>query len=367
MTWAEWIAFFPTWLGHACLAMFALNNLYGRDIPKTFLKPYRLFTGLMIFTFPVTFYLLREVPWVWGYFWFCCGIALVVVPVLTVIRQVRPTPKAIVSTKTTTVDYWPKLGQAAIGRGKWAWVPRLPGTCVFKVDFTTLEMKLPNQPTEWAGLSIVLLSDLHFHGTPSREFFEAVLADLRVQPTPDLVLLAGDFVDTDDHHTWIEPLLSQLPAKLGRFAVLGNHDIHHHPETIRASLTRAGYTLLSNTSQTIDVRGHALELLGHEGPWFPHQRAAPANTIRWMLAHSPDNFPEAQATGCQLMFAGHVHGGQIRLPLFGSLFVPSIFGRRYDQGVFEKNGTIMIVNRGLSGKEPLRYNCHPQIIRIELK
>ena len=75
----------------------------------------------------------------------------------------------------------------------------------------------------------------------------------------------------------------------------------------------------------------------------------------------------AQANGIGLMFCGHVHGGGIRVPLFGSLFVPSIYGRRFDYGVFEQNATVMAVNRGVSGKEPLRIRCNPQVLRVTLK
>jgi hypothetical protein len=44
-----------------------------------------------------------------------------------------------------------------------------------------------------------------------------------------------------------------------------------------------------------------------------------------------------------------------------------MYGRRFDMGVFEGNGTVMVVGRGLSGKEPLRFRCNPQAIRITLR
>lgn len=67
------------------------------------------------------------------------------------------------------------------------------------------------------------------------------------------------------------------------------------------------------------------------------------------------------------MLCGHVHGGGIRVPVIGSIFVPSVYGRRFDQGAFAAGGTAMVVSRGVSGKEPLRIRCHPQAIRITLK
>jgi predicted MPP superfamily phosphohydrolase len=67
------------------------------------------------------------------------------------------------------------------------------------------------------------------------------------------------------------------------------------------------------------------------------------------------------------MLAGHVHGGQIRFPLLGSVFVPSRYGRRYDCGTFEEPPTVLHVSRGLGGQQPLRYNCRPEVTLLVLK
>jgi hypothetical protein len=50
----------------------------------------------------------------------------------------------------------------------------------------------------------------------------------------------------------------------------------------------------------------------------------------------------------------------------GSIFVPSVYGRRFDAGVFGVGGTVMVVGRGLSGREPLRFRCRPQVLRLTL-
>jgi predicted MPP superfamily phosphohydrolase len=67
------------------------------------------------------------------------------------------------------------------------------------------------------------------------------------------------------------------------------------------------------------------------------------------------------------MLAGHNHGGQIRLPVIGSIFVPSRYSRKYDCGTFHEPPTLLHVNRGLGGQQPLRYYCRPEVTRIMLR
>ncbi len=249
-----------------------------------------------------------------------------------------------------------------------ALVPRLPGSDVFRVDFTRVTLAVPGLPDAWDGAEILLVSDCHFHGTPAKCFFDAVVDRLLAEAPPDLVLFAGDTVDTDTHAAWIQPVLGRLTATGGKFAVLGNHDAHHDPDAVRRELAAAGYDVLGNGWKTVTLRGEPLTIIGHEGPWFgpPPDLAGAPQGFRLLLSHSPDNFAWAQAHGVTLMVAGHVHGGQIRVPLFGSIFVPSKHGRRFDQGTFSENGTVMVVSRGLSGKEPLRMNCRPEVVRVRL-
>jgi predicted MPP superfamily phosphohydrolase len=128
--------------------------------------------------------------------------------------------------------------------------------------------------------------------------------------------------------------------------------------------------VLDNCWRTVGIRGETLLAIGHEGPWFrpgPDLKGSPEAAFRLLLSHTPDNINWARTQGINLMLSGHNHGGQIRLPLFGSLFVPSFYSRRYDCGLFHRSPTLLYVNRGLGGKEPLRYNCRPEISRFILR
>ena len=372
------------WVGHACIWTYLLNNFYGRRIPKKFLKPWRLFTGILIvaglpllwwsFEYKYRVELYPEGTWstlVYFYAAYCLFTGLIVFPILTVARLLRRRPSSLIEEKTDTLDLWPEFGERLVGDGNWQRLTRIPGNGAFKVDFTELALAPPRLPRAWDGLSILLLSDFHFHGTPSREYFQRILDEINSQPPADIVALAGDYVDSDAHREWIASLLGQLKWKECGLAILGNHDEHHGPEQIRDELAKIGYRVFSNRSETLPIRGVPCEVIGHEGPWF---QPAPvlaskskSKSFRLCLSHSPDSFYWGQRHGIDLMLCGHVHGGQIRLPVIGSIFVPSVYSRRFDMGVFEQNGTLMVVGRGLSGKEPIRFRCNPQVIRIALK
>jgi hypothetical protein len=89
--------------------------------------------------------------------------------------------------------------------------------------------------------------------------------------------------------------------------------------------------------------------------------------FRIAVAHSPDQFGWARYYDFDLMLAGHTHGGQIRFPLIGPVFSPSHHGVRYAAGTFYQPPTLMHVSRGLSGTRPLRFNCPPELARLNLR
>ena len=82
--------------------------------------------------------------------------------------------------------------------------------------------------------------------------------------------------------------------------------------------------------------------------------------------HSPDEFEWAQKNDVDVILAGHLHGGQVRLPVFGAILSPSRYGVRYALGVFTSGNTVMHVSRGTGSLTPLRYNCPPEVSLLTL-
>lgn len=299
----------------------------------------------------------------------CAVVGLFVLPLVSIMRIYRPIPGVLAGNRTRTIDVATRLGYKPVGRGKYRHVARLPWNEVFQVDFGERTLCLPRLPKALDGMSILHLSDLHLCGTPDRKFHQEVM-DLCNAWEPDLVAVTGDIVDSWHHHRWIMPILGRLRYKSAAFAILGNHDSWHDPALVRRRLRRINMVVLENTWTQLTVRGETLVVIGHEGPWFrpaPDLRACPAGVFRLCLSHTPDNIRWAREANIDLMLSGHVHGGQVRFPFFGSVFVPSGFGRRYDCGTFDEPPTVLHVSRGLGGQQPLRFNCRPEVTKIVLR
>jgi predicted MPP superfamily phosphohydrolase len=87
-----------------------------------------------------------------------------------------------------------------------------------------------------------------------------------------------------------------------------------------------------------------------------------------LLSHSPDQFPRAARWGIDLVLSGHNHAGQIRFPLVGPIFMPSIYSRRFDRGFFRSGRSLLYVSQGVAGQHPIRYGgCLPEVTRLVLR
>jgi predicted MPP superfamily phosphohydrolase len=369
------------WLGHACCWLVIINVIYSQPIHKAIQKICRAGIGVTIFFVPPIVYFTasqsildlfssgENLPLA-IYLGGTILISAVLLPIITVQRNLRGLPRQVLSETTRSLDIEKEFGYRPIGDGKKAnWLAR-KWNQFFTVDFTTLTLRFPDLPPEWDGLTILHLSDLHFIGSPSQDYFRRVFRECMDEGTPDLVVITGDIIDSDEHLSWVRPLLGDSHWKIAAFAILGNHDWWYDYNRVRELLRELGFHEVGNRWETIPVKGIPLTVIGHEGPWFrppPDLGDAPPEGFRLCLSHTPDNYSWCRRHQIRLMLSGHNHGGQIRLPWFGSLFVPSRYSRRYDMGTFYRAPTLLHVNRGLGGKDPIRIRCNPQVTRIILK
>lgn len=357
-------------LGHLVLLVGTHNWVYGLNLPKRLSKVNHLVHLLAFLALP-TGLVLGWGPWLEGLFvWppsctthaviltylgVCFVAATVLLPAITLRRRTRR--DAALSPASEVVDHRGTRRQF------------LPGNEIYRVEYRTFTLRPPRLPAALDGLTVLHLTDLHFHGVPDREWFEEVVERCNAWK-PDIVTITGDVADSERHHRWIVPILGRLRWNVAGLAILGNHDYRLDANRIRRRLRKIGFRVLANTWETVDVRGTPLIAVGHEGPWLagdPDLSGCPPEAFRLALSHTPDNVVWLQKQGMDVALCGHVHAGQIRFPVIGPVFMPSIYGRTFDHGVFALDPTLMVVGRGLSGEHPVRYNCLPEVSLITLR
>lgn len=252
---------------------------------------------------------------------------------------------------------------------------KIPGNQILRLEINRKELLLPHLPEELDGLSITHISDLHLKGHMAEDFYHKIV-DHANDLQSDLIIISGDIFDRDKCFPWSARTLARLSAPCGVYFILGNHELRtSDPELARKTLVDDGLISLSGRHRTLMIRGYPVLLAGNELPWHPP--AADMETVdpsqydqplfKLLVAHTPDQFGWACSYDFDLMLAGHVHGGQIRLPGLGPIVSPSIYGTRYACGVFYAEPTMMHVSRGVSGTTPLRLNCSPEITQLVLR
>lgn len=239
-------------------------------------------------------------------------------------------------------------------------------------------------PAAFDGFTIVQLSDLHnksFGGD------QAPLIRRVKDAGPDIIVLTGDLIDRrrydlDAAMETVEKLTLLAPV----YYVSGNHEAWSGKyEAIRDRLCEAGVTVLDNAAVSRTIGQDTIEILGVMDPDFlttayregtdtremeaflsdetPHE----AFTV--LLSHRPELMDLYQKYQIDLVFSGHAHGGQIRLPFIGGLIAPDQgLLPRYDGGKYEEGSTAMLVSRGLGNSAfPLRLFNRPEIVAVTLK
>ncbi|MBQ5972718.1 MAG: metallophosphoesterase [Oscillospiraceae bacterium] len=249
-------------------------------------------------------------------------------------------------------------------------------------DLGTTEYRLAydDLPDGLDGFRIALIADLH------SEYFgdgQRVLLDAVDEARPDVVVLCGDILDsTSRDFAPIEALLAGLTGRRV-FAVNGNHEnAVTYAERLRleALYREYGVTFLKDETVVLDIGVASLTLSGMDDPavWNGDEVgflaghrpdvAPDPDGFSLLLCHRANLFPETGTWGYDLVLSGHIHGGQVRLPLIGGLISPTrrLFPK-YDAGVFRENGSVMVVSRGLGNQFdwPRVFNP-PELVLVEL-
>ena len=370
---------FLLFAGHCELMAFWINRIHALHVSRGWLTLSQRVHDLLVIGF------LPYVVWrfgvsapylVWGGSWLelppfisayfaLCGAGLVSLAIAIIRRQLRPGEP---TTRSEFHDVAASVESDVTGPDWRGRIAGMRGNEATKIEVNEKRIVCPRLPAGWEGLSIAHISDVHFYGPITLEYFQFIFRHVQ-EMRADMICFTGDLLDDPRRVDWIADTFGTLTAPLGCWFILGNHDQLFGDVHGREKLISLGWQDLGGQSALLKDDGRTIWLGGDESPWFgkPFDPTDSANAdFRILLSHTPDHFPRAKRLGIDLVLAGHNHGGQVCLPLIGPVYSPSRYGVRYASGTYRDGPSVMHVSRGISAKRPLRWNCPPEVTRLIL-
>ena len=252
-----------------------------------------------------------------------------------------------------------------------------------RLSVSRYSLKSEHLPNAFDAFRIVQLSDVHGarFGKNNRRLLSKVAAQ-----NPDIIVITGDIIDVrNPSEERAKSLVTSLVKIAPVYFVSGNHEARYNNyESLENMLMECGVTVLENRTAYIVKNDEKILICGIKDPRFTtdydfensrrviceelEMLDGGARDFRILLSHRPEQFSAYCEEGIDLVFAGHAHGGQFRLPLLGGLYVPlEGFFPKYDAGHFQSGKTHMLVSRGI-GKSivPVRIGNPPDIVVAEL-
>lgn len=244
------------------------------------------------------------------------------------------------------------------------------------LEVASVELTLPRLAPEFDGYKVVQIGDIHLEDWTKPRRIKRIV-DLVNEQRADLIAVTGDFmsysVDPGVPQRLTEAL-GGFEARDGVLAVMGNHDYLTDVGTVRHCLTEAGVKELRNQVHTVHRGDASLHFAGVDDVMEGRSRLdlvlkeLPEEGSAVLLAHEPDFADISSATGrFDLQLSGHSHGGQVRVPFWGPVFLPP-HSQRYDSGLYRVGNMLQYTNRGLGFVDArLRFFCRPEVTVLTLR
>ena len=248
------------------------------------------------------------------------------------------------------------------------------------IQVNAISIEFETLPEGFVGYKIVQVSDLH-----NAEFGEnnEDLLKLIKEQNPDIIVVTGDIVDSRRTNVQIARDFVNNAAQIAPvYYVTGNHEsrVPVEDEIDNVELDK-NIIALHNKATLIEKGESVIQLIGVDDPAYRAvtddtkymnerlERYSDNEYFKILLSHRPELFETYVQNNMNVVFSGHAHGGQIRLPFIGGIIAPhqGIFPK-YDSGLYTSNNTNLVISRGLGDSIiPLRINNPPEIIVVTLE
>ncbi len=244
-------------------------------------------------------------------------------------------------------------------------------------------IKSDKLPASFDGFRIAQVSDLH--NTEIGKDNEKLITMLK-NAEPNIIVITGDMIDSRNTDINIALKFAMEAMKIAPcYYVTGNHEARiEEYNDLKDGLMDLGVVVLSDASMEIEMSGEGITIIGVNDPSFRTDYLLGDNEaimkrkldeltnlndgFTILLSHRPELFDTYVKSGVDLVFSGHAHGGQFRLPFIGGIAAPDqgLFPR-YDSGIYTERSTNMVVSRGIGNSIiPFRVNNRPEVILITL-
>ena len=229
--------------------------------------------------------------------------------------------------------------------------------------------KITLKSNDIKNLKIVFISDFHFSKFAYARL-KRIIGIINKQ-NADIIISGGDYITAHNagismNMKYAASEISKMKSKYGIYSVLGNHDYYKDEKYVKSNLKKYGIKILENNNYELIHEGKPLFIAGISDMQTTFYNLGKALNKTYppviLVSHSPDIIPSAE-NRVNLILSGHTHGGQVRIPFYGAVIVPSKYGKTYESGFINN---IAYITKGLGTSIlHLRFNCPPEITVIE--
>jgi len=251
------------------------------------------------------------------------------------------------------------------------------------IEKTFIEYTDERVPKAFNGFKIIHISDLHNKSFGKDQ--EKLLKKIK-EEAPDIIVITGDLIDRRKYNlevalTFVRGAVDISPV----YYVSGNHEAWSAQyEKIKDELVSLNVEVLDDEKLSINKENSFIDIIGLKDPDFNTSSYLEGNdtlaleknlrdlsnedNFQILLSHRPELFNLYAEEKIDLIFSGHAHGGQFRLPFIGGVIAPDqgLFPE-YTSGLYAKDKSTLIVSRGLGNSIiPIRFFNQPEIIVLTI-
>ncbi|QQK08849.1 metallophosphoesterase [Miniphocaeibacter halophilus] len=245
----------------------------------------------------------------------------------------------------------------------------------FSLGITEITYENKKIPKSFNNYRILQISDYHNKKFLQEEYFLNKVKSTK----PDIILITGDIINSrNPKYKVVEKTLEEIIKIAPVYYVTGNHEsrLEEFPQFIE-KMKNIGVEVLEDSSLEVQKENSKINIIGVNDPAYygkKHLFSKVRDLIKEddfniLLSHRPEYFKEYVKLGVDLVFSGHAHGGQIKIPFIGAVLAPNQgFFPDYAEGLHRKDNTSLIISRGIgSSLIPIRVFNQGELVVVELR